>query len=91
MEQGTRRVRRWLGLLIIAVAMLGALAVTASAPSRPAAAEPPTGPPINAVYLAHPERPGLDIAQARQAGLRVVTSVPELMTEAATAEAIVID
>ncbi len=83
---------RWLGLLMVALALLGAMVADSVRRPAPTAAQAPRGlPPINAVYFADASQPGIDPQQARARGVRVVGSARELVAEAATADVVVID
>lgn len=82
---------RWLGPMAIGIVLLAAMIAQSLITSMPASAQFPTKPSINAVYLADASNPGVDPAQARARGVRIVGSVQELTAGAATADAIVID
>ncbi len=74
-------------LLLVLVLLLAAFLVRSVVqPQRIRADEP-----LNAVYLADTARAPLDLAQARRAGVRVVSSVAALHIEAATADAVILD
>ncbi len=80
---------------VAVAALLAALAssvlIRAASPVQSVPAPAAGPPPINAVYFADAERPGIDPALARGRGVRVVGSARELAAEAISAHAIVID
>lgn len=87
----TRRVRPWLALLFVIVALLSTLVLQYLTAPPPVTARAPAFPQLNAVYLADPVTPTLDLPTAQAFGIQVVTSVSALFAAAPRATAVLID
>lgn len=86
--------KTWLGLvgIVLLVALVVAWQSVLSSPSASSAIlQPPPPPQVNGIYLADPRTPVVRPEQARGYGVRVVSSVPDLVAGAATADALIID
>lgn len=88
-SRGARRA--WLaGLLVILCLIAAAVLQSLTRPAQ-TAAQAPSQPQINAVYLPDPVHPAVDIGRARAFGIRLVSSVADLEASAPSAAAIIVD
>jgi hypothetical protein len=92
MGQRERSDRRfWTGAIVIGGLLLVAMIGYSLNRPSPATAQAPTLPQLNVLYLADPTNAALDHARAQAYGVRIVSSVSDLMTGAPTAAVIIID
>lgn len=86
--------KAWLGLVGVILVALVAVAwqsVLSSPSASSAILQLPPPPQVNGIYLADPQTPVVRPEQAREYGVRVVSSVPDLVAGALTADALIID
>ncbi len=77
----TSRKARWLGLMLVIGILLATVAILAQRDTAAITAQSATA---TALYLPDPAAPALDLAVARQRGIRVVVSPTELLNVAAS-------
>lgn len=81
----------WLAGLLVLFCLIAAAVLQSLTRPAQTAAQSPSQPQINAVYLPDPVHPTIDIGRARAFGIRLVSSVADLKTSAPSAAAIIID